>query len=519
MISYSLNDPPHLRADGSLVLIGPTSGACTKCAEDARLEVAGPEVPGHDREMRLGGLVPPAFLPLIDELREQEHEGTVTAIRTDLAVVSTHQVRPRCDHCTPDYATPAETEVPVSKNQLRSANPLTTVDNLKAATADFRHGPVTALYRTGHLPLATVTAELTGHAAGHGRAPTFEDAERVAFFEAVERYNGMRPRKRQAITQASFADLGPDKALDPERVGLCDFDQRYTPDLRMRWVQAWSYMHQRPTLVPEQVAYWDAPTPPEQRFLYETSNGCGLGNSLTEAVLHGLFEVAERDAFLMAWYAKTPLRRIRLPQDPLLPHYIDRLEELGYELLFLDATNDIGIPAVLSIARTDGHGLPQAFFAAGASPDPVAALRSAAAEVVVDVESFTRRPRDLRELLEDPAKVRSMEDHVAVNTLPEAAERYVFLVSDDEPTELEDKRDHTDLRALLDAYTEQLGSQNLEVIAVDQSDPVTARGLGLYSAKVIVPGTLPMTFGHLLRRTHGLPRLPHVRNPHPHPFP
>jgi ribosomal protein S12 methylthiotransferase accessory factor len=504
MITYTLGDPPVLRADGGLTLIGPTGGVCPRCAEQARLEATG--IP----EMQLGGLIAPAFRPLVDALSEQDHEDTVIAVRTDLGVVSTHRVRSRC---TRHYTPPDETSVPVKRNELRSVNELTTVDKLREAVVDFRHGPVTALHRSGHLPLATVTAQLTGHAAGHGRTATFEDAERIALFEAVERYNGMRPRKNHPAIEASFAELGPERALDPARLGLCDDDQRYTPDLRMRWVEAWSYHRNTTILVPEQVAYWDAPTPPEQRFLHETSNGCGLGNSLTEAVLHGLFEVAERDAFLMAWYAGTPLTRIRLPQDALLQHCTDRLEELGYELLFLDATNDLGIPAVLTLARTGNPSLPQAFFAAGAGPDPVAAMRSAAAEVVVDVEAFTGGEH-LRELLDDPDEVRSMNDHVAVNTLPEAAERFAFLVRDDEPKTLEDKRNHTDLRQLLTAYADRL-----EVIAVDQSDPHTANELGLYSAKVIVPGTLPMTFGHRLRRTQGIPRLRQVLNPHPHPFP
>jgi ribosomal protein S12 methylthiotransferase accessory factor len=48
----------------------------------------------------------------------------------------------------------------------------------------------------------------------------------------------------------------------------------------------------------------------------------------------------------------------------------------------------------------------------------------------------------------------------------------------------------------------------------------------------MVPGALPMTFGHHNRRIHGLPRLfqvprllgyhdlaPEDINPHPHPFP
>lgn len=516
MITYTLAQPPPLRADGGLVLIGPTSGACTRCAETTRLN--GP--PTHDTELQ--GLVAPVFQPLVEALREQDQHGTVIAIRTDLAVVSTHRVR--CD-CQP-FPNKKTTAATVTKNQLRQPNELTTVDRLKDELVDFRFGPVTGLFRTGHLPLATVTAEL-GHGAGYGRTTTFDQAERVALFEAVERENGMRPRKPTTL-EASFTELGIEEALDPERLGLCDFEQPYTPNLKIRWVRAWSYTKQKPVLVPEQVAYWDAPTPQEQRFLYETSNGCGLGNSLTEAVLHGLFEVAERDAFLMAWYAETPLNTIKPPDDPILLHCTDRLEELGYELLLLNATNDIGIPAVLALARTD-QNLPRAFFAAGASPDPVAAMRSAVAEVAVDVESFADRARAkpeqyrrerLLKLLEDPTLVRSMDDHVAVNTLPEAANRYAFLV-EEEQVELEDQRDHTDLKELLDHYAEKLGKQGLEVLAVDQSDPHTVNRLGLHSAKVIVPGALPMTFGHLHRRTHGLPRLgDRASKPlHPHPFP
>ncbi|SDF79551.1 ribosomal protein S12 methylthiotransferase accessory factor [Lentzea fradiae] len=486
--------------DGGLVVIGPTGEKCARQAEQARLAVS-----GAPPQAVVGGLVAPAFRPLVELLQPAEH--TVVAIRTDLAMVSTHRL-----HCCAEDVPPPDTSI--EPNQLRSRNDLTTVDKLRTLV-DFRYGPIPALYRTGHLPLATVTAELDHHTAGYGRTSTFEEAERVAIFEAVERLNGLRPRN-PSTTVASFAELG-DQAVDPSRLALADFDQRYTPDLRMRWTRAWSYTGDRPVLVPEQVAYYGAHTPPEHRFVHETSNGCGLGNSLTEAVLHGLFEVAERDAFLMAWYAATPLPRLSIPDDPLLHHLADRLEERGYELLFLNATNDLGIPAVLTLARGAGT-----FFAAGASPDPLRAMRSAAVEVAVDVESFPDRVRAnpdlyaeqrLRQLFEDPFQVRSMDDHVAVNTLPEAAARHDFLVGD-ETTELVDERDHTSLEELLGHYADRL-----EVIAVDQTDPVTASRLGLHSAKVIVPGTLPMTFGHRHRRTRGVTRLPELRNPHPHPFP
>jgi ribosomal protein S12 methylthiotransferase accessory factor len=86
-----------------------------------------------------------------------------------------------------------------------------------------------------------------------------------------------------------------------------------------------------------------------------------------------------------------------------------------------------------------------------------------------------------------------------------------------------------DLRQVIDRY---LGG-GLDVIVVDQTTDEHRAG-GFSCVKVIIPGTLPMTFGHDLRRVEGLPRLfevpqllgyrarrltPEDINPHPHPFP
>lgn len=524
-----------VRHDGGLVLIGPApGGVCVPCAEEARLAVFGPDVP---RQARVDGLSTPAMTPLVDALiarvraDPERYRRRVLAVRTDLAVVSEHRVRPRpegCPVCGPLPVDSLETAeigrepVPVEPGELRGANPKSL--RLKEELEDLRHGPVVGVYTIGHLPLAVSSAELVSeHAireAGYGRTLDFADAERVALYESVERINAMKPRRTTTVLEASFAELGPERALDPERLGRYEPEHvahlgfplpPYTPDLRTRWVHGWSYTRERAIAVPEHIAYFS--TGP--RFVAETSNGCGLGNSLTEAVLHGLFEVAERDAFLMAWYAKTPLRRIRVPEDAVLPHLTDRLESLGYELQFFDATNDLGIPAVLSLARYRGDDpdVPQAYFAAGAHPDPRRALLGAAAEVAVDVESTVDKepgdPARLRRMLNEPWLIRTMDDHVAVNGLPEAASRYAFLTDSDLPgIDADDLAPappaFDDLRDLLDFY---VSSWDLEVIAVDQSDPVTAERLGLYSAKVLVPGTLPMTFGHLHRRTRGLPRL------------
>ncbi len=90
-----------------------------------------------------------------------------------------------------------------------------------------------------------------------------------------------------------------------------------------------------------------------------------------------------------------------------------------------------------------------------------------------------------------------------------------------------------DLTEDLLVAVKRLRDRGLDVIVVDQTTPEHTAG-GFHCVKVIVPGLLPMTFGHDNRRIHGLPRLfevpqvlgyrdapllPSEVNPYPHPFP
>ena len=86
--------------------------------------------------------------------------------------------------------------------------------------------------------------------------------------------------------------------------------KEYSPDLKYYWVWGYSLIHDSPYLIPEQLAYYvdpdliyDRRNKPINRFVYDTSNGLALGSTRSEAVLHGIFELLERDAFLSMWYS------------------------------------------------------------------------------------------------------------------------------------------------------------------------------------------------------------------------
>ncbi|MEV7725321.1 TOMM precursor leader peptide-binding protein [Streptomyces sp. NPDC087917] len=606
---HALSHPVALvpvRLDGPLAVIGPVlrpgAAACLCCTEYQRLATAGGRVPWRSPELALGGVLSPAIteslgalaLDLLEEDRdprpparstpgaEAEAEAepvapptaTVHLVHQGRGTWTTHRVRPvgGCEVCSPLPPDSASAPSPLPSAPrplpdpyvLRQPNSHTSNTGLRDALHDERFGPVRRLLRSEDSAFCLTTAFVTDGRlvddGGYGRAHDFPDSERIALFEGAERHAGMRPTGRRTDLTASYAELGPDRALDPARLGLPDPAHQghpasptvpYTPDLRLDWVRAWSLTRRRETAVPEHAAYWDVPGPGRPRVVYESSNGCGLGNSPEEAALYGLFEIAERDAFLMAWYAATPLRRLEAPtDDPDTALLVDRATLAGYRLELRDATNDFGIPAVIAVCRYEGAhpDAPRMFLAAGAHHDPRAAIRSAVAEVVTNVldaphrslaEGRPRDPLRLRPLLDRPDLVETLDDHVGLNTLPEAAPRLEFLYADTPivplarafpgaPAPVEDLSD------LLARTVERLARAGLEVIAVDQSEPGVRARLGLHCVKVIVPGSLPMTFGHVNRRTDGLPRLlevPHrlgrtdrpLRHAdlalHPHPFP
>lgn len=577
-----------VREDGALTVIGPVlepgARACLSCTEYRRLATAGGRVPWQSPRLALGGTGTPAMsdaaLLLAAALLEPGPAAeagappTVHIVQGHRATWSTHHVRPvgGCPVCRPlpaDSPTAAgfpDTPQPLPDPAvLRGANDRTGADRLRAELHDERFGPVRRLFRTEDSAFALTTAWVTDGRllddGGYGRSADFRSSERVALFEGVERLAGMRPLGRRTVLRASFAELGPDAAVDPARLGLPDPAHRghpaartvpYDADLELDWVYGWSLTEGRARAVPEHVAYWDlAPDPARARVVYESSNGCGLGNSPQEAALYGLFEVAERDAFLMAWYARTPLPGIALPDDdPLVTALASRAALMGYRLRLLDATNDLGIPAVVALCRYEGShpDAPRTFLAAGAHHDPLAAIRSAVAEVVTNVQDAVHRPtgpggaRDperLRPMLRRPELVVDLDDHVGLNTLPEAQPRLEFLFADVREVRWQERWPGApwpvaDLTRLLTETVARLAAQGLEVVVVTQDEPGIRDRLGLHCAKVIVPGTLPMTFGHVNRRTLGLPRLLEV--PHrlgrtarplrhdelplyPHPFP
>ncbi|GAX91758.1 TOMM precursor leader peptide-binding protein [Effusibacillus lacus] len=418
-------------------------------------------------------------------------------------------------------------------------------------------------YRTGFLngkmydlvsPFADVIVNLplfTEDEAASGRTHSYADSELTAILEGLERYCGMAPRGKRTVIHDSYLKLA-DQALYPVKVGVHAKEQYARPDFPFKpfdperpidWVWGYSFLQERPILVPELLAYYSAAC--GHGFVYETSNGCALGGSLEEAIFYGILEVVERDSFLMTWYAQLPLPRLDpySADDQELRLMIDRLQTVaGYDLYLFNSTMETGIPSVWVLAKNRKQKGVNLVCAAGAHPDPIRAVKSSIHEVASMLltldDKFEANREEYMRMLHDPSLVQKMEDHSMLYSLPEAEERLHFLLDENRPLrtfeeEFKRKVRHSDLTDDLKDILQAFRRLNLDVIVVDQTTPEIRRN-GLYCVKVLIPGMLPMTFGHHLTRLTGLERVLRVPmelgytkqpltieqlNPHPHPFP
>ncbi|MFD1047903.1 extracellular solute-binding protein, partial [Kibdelosporangium lantanae] len=126
----------------------------------------------------------------------------------------------------------------------------------------------------------------------------------------------------------------------------------------------------------------------------------------------------------------------------------------------------------------------------------------------------------------DSSLVTVTSDHALLYADPSVFSRLSFLTDSTHVRPLNSLPQPTandDLRADLVDLIAQYTANGLDVIVVNQTTPEHQAG-GFTCVKVLIPGTLSMTFGHTHRRTTGLPRLDAALagsevNPHPHPFP
>lgn len=547
-------DQPQVLIEPRQVVVGPWPPGCPQCLSTRRAASASVE-----RAAEMAAAEPDRELPTfiadtvagLSSVRSQAQLFRTVDMAT--LALSRHGFLPdpRCRRCS---VLPSDTEqsAKVTREMRPKLSPgssrVRALDQSELDTiyVDGQSGVIASVtsYAQHSFPFTEAVLAVPGgstEAAGYGRTRDFTSAWNIAVVEALERLAAHAPSRRTGV-RAGYADVAG-AAIDPRSLGLYPGDRYRIPDFPYReftedavtdWVWGWSFGQDRPVLVPESFVYYRSPRAGgEAPFACEISSGCALGGCYEEAVLHGVLEVAERDAFLLAWYGRTPLPQIDLTTVPdrRIPLVAERIERQGYRVRVFDTTREHGIPSFWTFAEdATGSNRPRAVSTGGSGLFAAEAVLAALHELSQTVEYVTLLAFDpgwrdrAQYLAEHPDEVVSMADHLLCAANPTTFDRYSFLLADPDTLTWRQglERWHwpgnTDIGADLDEAVRRFASAGMDVVAVDTTSTEQRAG-GFRCVKVMAPGSVPMTFSHAARRVTGLPRLPEVRNPHPHPFP
>lgn len=332
-----------------------------------------------------------------------------------------------------------------------------------------------------------------------GRTPAH--AKTSALCESLERYSAIFWGEEQRI-KASYASLGEQAVHVRELAQYSDTQYTKRAELNARalrnqqlisdplddhteinWTPAWSLTHQRFRYVPTSYLYYGHRDRDATRL--SDSNGNAAGNTLEEAIIHGFFELIERDAVALWWYNR--VRRPELDAESFAIKYWDQTKRvfertMQREMHALDLTADSGIPAVAVVSRRKDWPIEDITMGFAAHLDPTVALSRALAGANQYLTSLTRRGKDGNTVYRfiDPETLAWWKSATYAKEpylLPDPSARkrragdFPVLATNDVKTDLE----------YCIEVTKKLG---LEMLVVDMTRP----DIGLPVAKVLVPG-------------------------------
>lgn len=254
------------------------------------------------------------------------------------------------------------------------------------------------------------------------------------------------------------------------------------------WTQATDWASGAAIWLPYELVHADATAPwlPGSGSFLPSTNGLASGNTLPEAVHHGLCELIERDAIALWDHLPAPLQaRTRLDlrsiDDPVVVGLLDRFAAARITPVVWDVTSDVGVATFRTIIFDDAadpvsHPFPAAF-GAGCHPDRTIAIGRALTEAAQSRLTVISGSRD------DFGRKRYAETQSAAAL----SDNRRLAAAGDGPRSFGSvpHRPRDTLAGSIDHIAGRLTGLGMrQVLVVDLSDP----SLPVNVARVIVPG-------------------------------
>lgn len=234
-----------------------------------------------------------------------------------------------------------------------------------------------------------------------GKGATLAAAKASGVMEAIESYHAEHitlPLKLASYEELRYTHNVVDVAKLPRLATT-----RYSQHAPLLWIEGRSLVSGDNVWVPYETVHlnYTTPLPPGHGCFLASSNGLASGNTLEEAVSHGISEIVERDAATL-WHlrdaAAQAATKVDLDtiDDGWVNEMIQRFLNAGVDVGIWEITSDIGLPAFLCRAvQRDGarYGMRPAV-GMGCHPSKVIAVLRSLTEAAQSRLTFISGARD-----------------------------------------------------------------------------------------------------------------------------
>ncbi len=265
-------------------------------------------------------------------------------------------------------------------------------------------------------------------------------------------------------------------------------------------------------LLPAQLVFLEAPAG-DPHVAVPTSNGLACARTFDDAVVAGLLELVERDAFMLVWSNRLSLPLLDWRDDAGLVKLDERyFATTGLDYAAVDCSCFLDVPVALGVV----HGPPGEHGALGVGAAAAPTVGEAWWKALSEAFAVRRWARDsgFEHALDEPLsewEIQSFEQHVLWWADPERTSRAAFLDASPErrPVATVAELEGDDSWSRVEAICRRLERRGLSGYAVDVTAP-DIREAGLWVARAVVPELCGLDVVHGIRYLGG--RAP-VRRP------
>lgn len=230
------------------------------------------------------------------------------------------------------------------------------------------------------------TSYFFGEQHSHGKGINKRQAYFSTAFEMFERLSARYFGEKEIICgsydemREYCADISGMTQIVPNVNTVYD---QFMPDRKIDWVWGYSLVDNKPKLLPASLVFLSRNTF-QGNFAPIGSSGMSAGATIKDAILQGMFELLEHDAWMIgqANIVRLPIVEYEGLKNRDLKEVIEKIKAEGFEIISRDYTNDIGIPVIRTWISNPKDYASYAFSGFGASIHPELALERSITEAV-----------------------------------------------------------------------------------------------------------------------------------------